>query len=408
MHKTLLFLFLSAVLTTQAQNFGLPVKDLPYFDVIEWKGQGGLLRSRSPKDILNQIGMTLVGELSEGKWDQKFNPKTRDPYYLCAENTRYVYFIDNLDPINNGNMTFNQINSAGNIKTKSLDIGLKVKMLPGEHDYNKFELVDAGVTDKALLYLFRYFNKKEKEYYDFAVFMTHHNLQHLVFQLGKGVDQDLVEKHINGQWQFAGFNGELNYLAWRTIKTDVKGSVVKGFNTKGEMIEDHFIFEPEGARPFLNIGYGTTGKYYIQNEERYSTEYGVVSFIDGKFYFTCILDNKVVLMERDNDHWEPVNSAEIGSINETTDRVRMGAYAVKEGVIYHYKHNGTDKVGILYFEKGKQGEQENFSPISVYNPSRLLLPNSEEEFVTEVGGKILVCNLSQFKNSGTGIQFFHR
>lgn len=412
MKKTLFFLFFLSTLGGQAQNFGIPAKSLPYYGIIEWKGQGGLVLSRSPEVILKQIGMSLVGDLEQGKWDQKFNPGIRDPFYLCAENTRYIYFLDNLDPMNNGLVSFNQINTAGNIKSKSLDIGIKVKALPEVHDYNKFELVDASVTEKALVLLYRYFNKKEKEYYDFTVFMTHHNLQQIVFQMGKGVDQDRIKDQTNGQWQFTGFEGDLTYLAWGTIKTDIKGAVIKGFNTKGEMIEDHFVYEPKNVRKFLNIGYGTIGKFYVQNESRYSIESGVVSYINGQFYYTCILEedgeNKLMLMERNNDHWEPLNSVSVGSIDEAKDAVRMGAYPVKEGVIYHYRHNGTDKVGILPFEVGKKGEQEDFTPQSVYNPSRLLLENTPEEFVTEVGGKVVVCNMTQFNNSGTGIQFTHR
>ncbi|OFZ08709.1 MAG: hypothetical protein A3D92_09850 [Bacteroidetes bacterium RIFCSPHIGHO2_02_FULL_44_7] len=412
MKKTLLFLFALTAISAQSQNFGIPVKTHPYYGIIEWKGQGGLLLSRSPKEILNQIGMSLVGELEEGKWDQKFNPGIRDPFYLCAENSRFIYFLDNLNPIDNGRMGFNQINMAGNIKSKVLDIGGKVKLLPEDHDYNQFELVDAGVTDKALVYLFRYYNKKEKEYFDFAVFMTHHNLQPIVFQLGKGVDRDFIKDQRKGQWQLAGFNESLVYLSWREMKADIEGSVIQGFNAKGELEEDHFVFDPKGVRKFLNTGYGTTGKYYVQSEDKYTAETGVVSFVNGQFYYTCIMEeggtNNLVLMERDDDHWVRLNSTPIGAIDPVVDAVRLGASPVKEGIVYHYKHNGVDKVGALFFEKGKEGSQEDYTPNSVYNPSRFLLPHSEEEFVTEVAGKIVVCNTRQFNNSGTGIQFLHR
>ncbi len=413
MKKTLLFFFLLTVAYVNAQNFGIPVKTLPFYDIIEWKGQGGLLLSRSPKEILNQIGMSLVGELEEGKWDQKFNPKTRDPFFICAENTRYVYFLDNLDPINNGNVTFNQINSGGNVKSKSLDIGVKVKLLPESHDYNKFELVDAAVTEKALVYLYRYYNKKEKAYFDFTVFMTHHNLQHIVFQMGRGVDKDYIENRTRGQWQYAGFNGDLIYLSSHEIKADVPGSVIKGFTTKGEMEEDHFVFDPKNVRMFLNIGYGTIGKYYVQDESRFAYEPGIVSFIDGQFYFTCIKEengtNQLMVMKRKgDDQWEPLNSIPIGDIDEEADIVRLGASPVKEGIVYHYKHNGADKVGLVPFDKERKTQQEDFTPDSVYNPSRFLLDHTPDEFVTEVEGKVVVCNLTQFNNSGVGIQFQHR
>lgn len=172
MNKLILSLFILLGFSGNTQNFGIAIKNHPFYNIIEWKGKGGLLMSRSPKEILNQINLTLVGELEEGIWDQKINPKIRDPYYIFNEDTKYIYFLDNLDLVDNGRATFNQMNSGGNIKSKELDIGSKVKAMEGNYDYNKFQFVDAQVTDKALVYHYRYYDKKEKEFHEFAVFMT--------------------------------------------------------------------------------------------------------------------------------------------------------------------------------------------------------------------------------------------
>jgi len=410
MNKLLLIALLVIGFNCQAQSFGIPIKDHPYYRIIEWKGKGGLLMSRSPKEILNQIGLALVGDEEEGKWDQKFNPKTRNPYYLFNENTRYVYFLDNLDLINNGRTTFNQINSGGNIKSTVLDVGMKVKRMEGGYDYNKFEFLDAAVTEKALVYHYRYYHKKEKEYHEFAAFMTHHNLTLYVFELGY-VDAKDVQDGKNGQWKFAGFDGETIYFAWREVKTDVRGWTVKGYSPKGVMLEDHFLLEPKNLRKFRNIGYGNSGKYYTTDEKRFALETGLISSINGSFYSVVIQDrnggSELVLLKRDGDLWEELNSVALAPIDEEEDDVRLGTFPINEGITYHYKHQGVDKVGILLFEKGKKGDQEKFTEMSAYNPSRLILENTEGEFVTKVAGKVLVCALRQFDFSG-GISFQHR
>ncbi len=410
MQKLFLSIFILICFGANAQNFGIPIKDHPYFKIIEWKGKGCLLMSRSPKEILNQIGFTLVGDKNEGTWDQKLNPKVRNPYYLFNEGTRYVYFLNHLDLVDNGRASFNQMNSGGNVKSKILDVGIKVKRMDGDLDYNKFELINAAVTEKALVYQYRFYNKKEKEFHEIATFMTHHNLQHTVFELGY-VDAKDVEEEKNGQWQYTGFKGETIYFSWRGKKTDVLGWTVKGYSPKGEMLEDHFLIQPANLRKFKNIGYGNTGKCYLEDEDRHVMETGLISFINGSFYLLAIHerngDNFLVLSERHGDDWEELNAVSIGSIDEKEDEVNLGSFPINEGITYHYKHNGTDIAGILLFEKGKEGQQEDFREELIYNPSRLLLENTPDEFVTKVTDGVLVCDLNQFRNKA-GISFQRR
>lgn len=410
MKKLALFFLLFTSLQSQAQGFGIPLKTHPYYNLIEWKGRGGLLMARSPKDILNQIELSLVGDQQIGLWDQKFNPKLRDAHYISTTGANHIYFLDELDLKDNGKATYNQINGAGNIKSMVLNVGIKVKAMKGEYDYNTFELIDANITEKAFVYQHRYFDKKNKEYHELAVFMTHHNLACEVIELGY-YDVKNFEKGLVGQWQFAGFKGEEIFYAQRVKKNDVLGWTVRSFDYKGELIEDHFLFEPENVVMFENIGYGTTGKYHTNNPARNALEKGVVSFMNDEFHVTVLMErnggHEIVLLRQDDEEWEELNSVKVGAVDTEIDQVRLGAYPIEEGITYRYKHNGIDKVGILYFEAGKEGHQEDFTEVSVYNPSRLLIDHEKDEFVTKVGDKILSCDLKQFKMSG-GINFKHR
>src|SRR5690606_9909453 len=136
-----------------------------------------------------------------------------------------------------------------------------IKRMEGDYDYNKFEFQDAAVTDKALVTQYRYYDKKQKEYHEFAMFMTHHNMTHYVIKLGY-TDEDKIKTEENGQWNYIGFNDELAHFSWRELKVDIPGWTIRGFSPKGELTTDLFIEEPKNLVPFANFGYGNSGKYY--------------------------------------------------------------------------------------------------------------------------------------------------
>lgn len=397
-------IFISIYSFTNAQTvIGVAQQDHPFIQVIEWKGKGGLLLSQSSKEYMNQINLTLVGEGDSKMWEQKFNPTNHTPYYLFNEGTNYIYFIDNQDLLNNGRFYFNQINSAGNAKSGILDVGIKIKRFEGFYDYNKFEFQDAAVTDKVLMSQYRYYDKKEKEYHEFALFMTHHNLIHEVIKLGH-VSEDAIKNNKSGQWNFIGFNNEISHFSWREMKTDVAGYSIKGFSPKGELVADLFLKEPENCRTFKNTGYGNTGKYYITDETRYGTETGLISLINGKYYLLTLQsnngNNNLVLSTLEDDKWIELNTVSVGNI-DVKSNVYLGSFPINEGITYHYKHNGKDEVGILYFEAGKTGKTEQFTSQSAFNPSHLLFESISTEFITAVSTGILTCDLLQFsRNSG--------
>jgi len=397
-------------LNAQAQNFGIAMKDHPFYSIIEWKGKGGLLMSQNPKVEMKQIGLTLVGDLEEGLWDQKFNPKVRTPLFLFNEGTRHVYFIDHLDLVDNGRVTFNQINGAGNARSKVVDIGTKVKLLQNKPDYTKFYGVDAAVTEKVLVYQYRLYNKKEKQYEGYAAFIAHHNFSPLVIELGPVEAADLKNGN-GGLWKYAGYNGDIVYFARSRFKFGVHGWTVKGYSYKGVTEEDHFITKPDNLLTFKNVAYGNTGAYYLEDEKLLTDEPGLISFMNGNFYLTVIQKRNnghdLVLFQAEDSEWIEVNSLTLDPINED-EEVKLGTFPINEGITYRYTHGGIDKAGILLFEEGAIGNQYNFTENSVYNPSALVLEHTGEEFVTQLPlGKTVVCNRSQFGRS-SGISFEHR
>lgn len=337
-------------------------------------------------------------------WEQKFNPENHSPHYLFNEDINYIYFIDNLDLKNNGRFYFNQINGAGNAKSGTLDIGIKINRFEEFYDYNIFEFQDATVTDKVLISQYRYYDKKEKEYHEFAMLMPHHNLTHNVIKLGH-VDADAIKSEKSGQWNFVGFDNEISHFSWRENKADALGYTIKGFSPKAELVSDLFLPEPENVIAFKNFGYGNRGKYYLEDDSRFGVETGLISLIGGEYYLLTLQsesgDNKITLYKLVEEKWSILNSTSVGGITEK-ERVYLGSFPINEGITYHYKHNEKDEVGILYFEKGKKGKTEPFTEQSAFNPSHLLLDAQPTEFITAVSTGILTCDLQQFSKNWWG------
>ena len=273
----LLALFIS--MNLYSQDFVIEQDVHPYYDVLEWKGMGALLMSKDPNANTKQITLSLIGDQETTIWDQKFNPKGEDFYYIASENARYVYFLDNLD-LQTGKIYFSQLNSAGNIKSTNVSIYTELKKI-GAFASDDIEFIDAVVTDKALVHLFRIKEKKSKEYIEVATFITHHNFRCYASELGR-ISFEALKDEDNGHWRYIGFTGDQIYFAARDVMSKKKGWSVRDFTSKGKPGTTQFINAPGDLLAVENIGFGTTGKYYL--ETKTTMDKGVLSYIKGKFY----------------------------------------------------------------------------------------------------------------------------
>ena len=263
-----------------SQEIEIEAATYPYNDIIEWKGMGAMLMSSDPSRVAKQVNLTLVGDQNTSIWDQKFTPKNEKFYYISSENARYVYFIDDLE-LKNGKIYFSQLNSAGNVKSTSGSVSGAVKKL-GNYDYNQLDLINVVVTDKALVLHYRYEYKKNKSVKEIAVFMTHHNFLCYAVELGEIPHVSLKDERI-GHWEYVGFTGDQIYFAARDFKNKAKGWSVKEYSSKGKLGSGYFIDAPtQDLLPIENIGFGTTGKYYLKN--KWSIEKGILTQINGTFY----------------------------------------------------------------------------------------------------------------------------
>lgn len=400
--KRLLMLALVLVASTlniTAQEIEIEGATHPYYDVIEWKGMGALLLSKDPQNVAKQINITLVGNAEKSIWDQKFTPKNEEYYYIASENARYVYFLDNLE-LNNGKIYFSQLNSAGNVKTTSVALGTAVKKL-GKYDYNKLELINVVVTDKALVHHFRYQDKANKSVVEIATFITHHNFLAYAVELGSIPVSSLKDENI-GQWDYIGFTGDQIYFAARDVISRKKGWSVRDFTSKGKSLSTSFIHAPDDLIAVENIGFGTTGKYYLKTKT--TMDKGLLNYSNGEFYMVGGKRDgngaELTLYQLKSDEWKELNNMQLSYFIEKK-ALNLGIYPLNEGLAYHLDHNGYDKASIITFDKNLSAAHNSFTDRTIYNPSSVFNRKEKEEFSVTLPDAVLTFNTSQLNKAGS-------
>jgi hypothetical protein len=383
-----------------SQEFEIAPAKFPYNDIIEWKGMGALLVSKDPAGNEKQIHLTLVGNQTTSIWDQKFTPKEEDYYYVSSENARYVYFLDNLE-LNNGKVYFSQLNSAGNVKSTGVSIATAIKKI-GSYDYDKLELINVIVTDKALVHHFRYNDKKNKSIVEIATFITHHNFLCYAVELGSIPLRSFKDPNY-GHWEYTGFTGDQIYFAARDVQNETKGWSVKQFSSKGKIKQGHFIGAPEGLIPIENIGFGTTGKYYLN--DKFTIESGLLTFINNKFYLIgaqrrAETGAEITLFEYKEAEWLELNSMKLNYFIEKKN-LKLGIYPMNEGIGYHLDHNGYDKVSLISFIPRDHSSHNDFTQRTIFNPSSVFERKKKEEFNVILQEGLLVFNTNQLNQKGT-------
>lgn len=398
------FLFISALFLAcygSAQVFEIPAGTHPYSDIIEWKGMGSMLVSKDPQGVNKQVNLTLIGDQLTTIWDQKFTPKGENYYYISSENARYVYFLDNLE-LTEGKVYFSQLNEAGNVKSTSVDIGSAVRKL-APYDYNDLRVVNVVVTDKALVFHYRIDNKTDKTTVEIVVFMTHHNFLPYAVELGQIPELALKDNNI-GHWEYTGFMDDQIFFASRDIKNKARGWSVKEYTSKGKEMNSFFIDAPKGDLLMIeNIGFGTTGKYYLKTERK--AEKGLLTYIGGKFYLVggqrqSETSAELTLFEWAGGEWKTVNNMKLNYFIEKKN-LQLGIYPMNEGIGYHLDHNGYNKVSLISFTPGKETAHNDFTERTIFNPSSVFEKKEKTEFNVILPGKLLVFETSQLNQSGS-------
>lgn len=260
------------------------------------------------------------------------------------------------------------------------------------------------VTDKALVHHLRYEDKKAKCIREFVVFTTHHNFLSYGVELGQ-VPFDNLKLEDYGQWNYIGFTGDEIYFAARDLVNKKKGWAVKGFTSKGKALDGTFLPAPENLITLDNIGFGTTGKYYL--EATPNKEAGLVCQINGKFYMIGAQKKspgaQLILFEYGAGEWKEINTMELNYFIENKT-LKLGIYPMNEGIGYHLDHNGYNKASLINFTPGEKVAHNEYTEKTIANPSSVFCKKEKDEFAVTLETKTLYFDTRQL-GSGTGLKF---
>lgn len=395
--KRILILFsLFFAFFAKSQKIEIPAEAYPFYSVVEWKGMGALLLNKDPEWVNKKINITCVNHESTSPFLQSFNPNTKDFHFVSSENARYIYFLDHLNP-EAGKISLHQLNSAGNIKSTSVSISLAIKKL-GDFDLTQLETMDVVTTDKALVYIFRYHDTKEKKYTEIATFITHHNLLVYATILGDVTETNLKDDKY-GVWKYIGFTNDEIYFAARDYQEKKHGWAVKNFTSKAVLTNAQFINGPEKLFNYnQHVGIGTNGRTILKSSSE--RESGLLVQHNGKFYLTGLssegTSSKVQLKTLEEGKWIDLSSTTL-PIESLKKSQEMGVYPLNEGLGLKV---GSSSV-FLPFDKSKKVVTGTYSPKLNTNPSRFFIEEKQELFAVSLGEKgILFFDPKQLNKAG--------
>lgn len=402
MKQFILFSILSLFTSLSAQTFTIYKTTQPFYDIIEWKGLGGILMSKDPTNNSNQIYLTLVGDSDKSIWEQQFAPLNGQFYYVSSENARYVYFLRNLNP-ENGKIYFDQLNSAGNNKNTNVSLVTAIKGLG--YDPYSLELKNVVVTDKALVHHFRYFDKKEKVYTDIATFITHHNMLVYAVELGKTREDELKAGRVN-HFQYVGFSGdEICFSDYSTSKLGKGWNIIK-FSSKGKELSRVLIMDKTTNHSSFNTtGYGTNGAYYLKSEN--GNQNGIITYQNNSFYLTALstTDGKssIELYKLEEDEWKKINRFTISNAIPKNS-FSIGIYPLNEAMTYRITNKEVGDKTLALFLDGSTPILNNFTESVIYNPSRMIISDKKELFAVTLPTRNLIFDKNQLKTA-TNMEF---
>lgn len=391
-----LFLLLTGL--TFAQSFEIPAESFPFYQVLEWKGQGAILLNRDPSYNQKQVYLTLVGADGKSVWNENFSPNAKEHYFISEDGGKYAYFLEHLD-LKSGKISFHQLTNTGNIKTNSVSFSTALKKL-GDFPSDELTVLDIVTSDKALIYLFSHTDNSSKKKSTIAVTMTHNNFLVYATLVAQNVTStNKIEDQVS--WYMAGESGESIVYAARTHAGKDAGWLVKQFSPKGDLqkeftIKANTLNFAEHAR----VGFGTRGSALLKRVE--PLEKGTLVVNNGTFYVGGVevsgtSANLVTYVWKDNN-WSKQASSPVSGYTAKKG-LEVGYYPMKEGIGWFVKSTATE--GHFHSYTSDKGIVSGSISQQTANPSRLLTAEFSGKFVAALATKWLVFDLKQLPSKGS-------
>ncbi len=259
----------------------------PFNQVIEWPRKGTLLLGNDPSGRTQEINFSLLNHSGEVQWNRSVYPKNEPTHIIISGISDYVYFVDDLAPVNKY-IRYNQVNESGSIVPAKFDL-LKVIREYGYRTPDDLELKEIINTQKSIVFYFQLPIKDKGIIENFFVSITHHN-NNVYHCQGPTTDMDLNKSGEEGDYIFAGSTDDAICFSRYEFK-------------KGTQYASYFSFSPKG-KPRIGVTQepkkivsipselqfvGLNGRYYLEKEKRLNpiNSLGRGLFIKGRYYFVA-------------------------------------------------------------------------------------------------------------------------
>lgn len=258
---------------------------MPFYDIVEWPGNGVLLFAKDPKGNTTQQEVTYVNMQGEIKWQEQYLPQVKDPKLILSDYSNYLYFLDQLQP-DNGKIFYNQATFSGNIRKGSIYFPPIFRTLTDFDDLNS-ELIDVVNATDNLIFHFRLRDKKSKSFVDVLVLLNHYSLKTTALQLPGVFGWDEVEKKEKSLPYFAGSKENENYFAYYSTREKKKGIEIVIIDKKGTFSGSNFFELPMQTASWNTIiPIYLTGLFHFQElKKTLPVSPGRMVFIDNRWFW---------------------------------------------------------------------------------------------------------------------------
>jgi hypothetical protein len=363
--------------------------NFPFNQIVEWPGKGTLLLGDDPTGKTDEINFNLFNSEGEVSWNRSIYPKSENTHLIVSGMSDYLYFVDDLAPINN-DIRYNQVNQSGSVVPTKFDMLSVIRSyrytIPSD-----LELKDIVNTPKALVFYFQLPVKDKGIIENFFVTITHHNNRVYHYQ-GPASDMDLIKDGKQGPLLFAGADESSIYFS-RYEHMEGKQSVrFYPFSPKAEPIASNAIDLTEFSALSSDIQFiSLNGSHYIEKENKSTIQAnGKGVFVGGKFFY-AVNDAKdrclKIYGENEKEEFVVLNKCENSAASSKRYQASITILPIQDKLIIISNINDKASAFELGSEKISSIPAESINlDLIQKNPSSFKVENKSANFVHFING----------------------
>ncbi len=278
------FLILVVLLTAEFTLGQIELKrdKLAFQELVEWNGV--LVVAEDPKGKVDFKELTLLNQEGEVRWRKLIYPKSASSYLIQSSNSDYIYYVDDLVPVNNS-IRYNQINQSGSVTPTKLDV-LRIIREYGYRTPDEVSIENVVNTPNALVFHLSLPVSNKDIIENFFVSITHHNNRVYHWKAPES-HPDLIKEGKEGPILFAGSDNEAIYFARYTFQANSHRINFIPIDAKASPQNAYNYSIPEFTPiPSTQKIYSNEGRYYNNSEQLEPREVqGIPVYVNNKYYY---------------------------------------------------------------------------------------------------------------------------